>query len=282
MFDQDLNARFRELVFEGDLDGVREHLDQGAEVNGRNIGWHTALMDAAMNGNQPMLALLLERGAEIDGVDGEYGTTALHKALPDHLEAARFLLEQGADPLVGQETPVKDALDNERSDVLQLLIDGGLDPNDDRAFNRPLLMQAASIGSIPITELLLRAGADPDREDSSGYSPLREAAMCREADVVRLLADHGASADLELAAFAGLVDRVRELLDGGVDPDYIGVLGETALQSALMMRHLKVLRLLVERGADVNAGEGPSLLEKYKADRHPEIHDILSSATNTD
>lgn len=61
--------------------------------------------------------------------------------------------------------------------------------------------------------------------------------------------------DLHQAARRGDVARVRALLDAGVKPDTEGRHGITALMVAAGEGHEEVARLLVERGADVNARE---------------------------
>jgi len=69
----------------------------------------------------------------------------------------------------------------------------------------------------------------------------------------------GAGADdgeaLRDAALKGDLTRVRSLLDAGVKPDTEGRYGMTALMLAASRGHGEIARLLVERGADVNARE---------------------------
>jgi ankyrin repeat protein len=59
---------------------------------------------------------------------------------------------------------------------------------------------------------------------------------------------------LILAAKAGKVARVRELLDNGSDPNELEQ-GFSALMYACERGNLDLVRLLIERGADVNARE---------------------------
>lgn len=265
---------------EGDVEAARRHLVAGAEVDGRCIGWYTALMDAAFEGHRPMLTLLLDRGADVDAVDGEYGTTALFKALQGgHFDAARLLIEQGADPTVGRVSPVRSAIEDDRAESLSLLLEAGVDPNDVETFHQSLLMEAVERGHARIVTVLLRAGADGEwEEDISHFTALGLAARGGHTEIAEVLLDHGAKADIWLACRLGLVDRVRDFLEGGIDPNTVGVRLQTPLQSAVAGGHLGVVRLLIDNGADVNLGGGWKPLRAAEEMEHSEIAAVLKSA----
>lgn len=64
------------LANEGDLDGIKELLDSGSDVNFRDIDGRTALHVAACQGLTDVVELLIQRGAEIEPQD-RWGSTVM-------------------------------------------------------------------------------------------------------------------------------------------------------------------------------------------------------------
>lgn len=90
--------------------------------------------------------------------------------------------------------------------------------------------------------------------------------------------------DLEYWASLGNLDRVREVLAANPDPNVRGVGGYTAMHAAAENGHLRVIRFLVENGADVNArldtGETPlDLVEKSGPSETASLLRSLGAAT---
>lgn len=75
----DPRVRLMYLANEADLDGIKEILDSGIDVNFRDIDNRTALHVAACQGYSDVVSLLLERGAEVDTKD-RWGSTVSHRA----------------------------------------------------------------------------------------------------------------------------------------------------------------------------------------------------------
>ncbi|XP_073128612.1 serine/threonine-protein kinase 12-like [Henckelia pumila] len=78
--DIDPGLKLMYLVNEGDLDGIKELLDEGADVNFRDIDHRTALHVSACQGYADVAELLLENAAEIDARD-RWGSTPLADAV---------------------------------------------------------------------------------------------------------------------------------------------------------------------------------------------------------
>ena len=90
---------------------------------------------------------------------------------------------------------------------------------------------------------------------------------------------------LREAARRGDVARVSALLDAGVKPDSEGRHGVTALMVAVFSGQAEVARLLVKRGADVNARERffqQTVLSHATAAKNPDLVRWLLEAGSTD
>src|SRR5262245_42885787 len=111
---------------------------------------------------------------------------------------------------------------------------------------------------------LLAAGACAHRPET----PLTQPAARNDVAALRHLLDDGHKADehggswtaLIWAARSGSVDAISVLLDAGADVNLPGSTGDnwdaTPLQHAILQRQPAAVRLLLDRGADLNRGAG--------------------------
>jgi len=246
----------------GNAEAAALLLARGADVNARESkGGQTALMWAVADRAPALVTLLLERGADARARSMRGFTPLLFAAQQGDVDSGRLLLQAGADV-------------NDRS----------------RLDRKTVLIVAAASGHAAFTGLLLEKGADPDLSDDRGFTALHYAALdARGADIVRTLLAHHANPNprttkdsreyvnagvnlagatpLFFAASRGHVETVRALLANGADPFMTTDTGTAPLIVATWggspyagdwtedekQNLLEVTRLLVERGADVNA-----------------------------
>jgi protein DGCR14 len=151
------------------------------------------------------------------------------------------------------------------------------------------LHAACRAGKVTAVKKAIAAGMDIESVDPTfGTTPLGSAAMAGETEVMRVLIDagadiHGSNLDrspMIAAAFGRWVDAVRLLLDAGVDPNARSKHGAASLYPAIRNRAFEVVKLLVERGARIDDGDGALSVAQvdstdHKADR--EFFDQLMS-----
>lgn len=162
-----LGKKLGKAVMEGDLQSVKEVLEQGANPNvetiagndakGRRV-YSTPLMVAASEGLTHIVILLLNhRATEVNMTDSR-GWTALF-----------FAAENGY------------------TEICQLLLDHGADPNIRSGQLGTALIRATIQGHIDIVDLLVKRGAKASFPDSIGKSALDFAYKYNYPEIAKLL-----------------------------------------------------------------------------------------------
>jgi len=82
---------------EGDLDGVKDLLRRGADLEAKSNKGKTALHYAAAHGNLDVVNLLLQNGADINARDKDWHTPLMLAAIYGCNHTVQALINQGAD-----------------------------------------------------------------------------------------------------------------------------------------------------------------------------------------
>lgn len=209
--------------------------------------------------NNPALGLaLLGAGANPNDNESLYHSTE-H---PD-LECVKMLLRNGAK--VEGTNALKHMLDREDLEGLKLLLEAGADVNEAGARGQTALHWALWRGrSVAIISTLIDAGANLNAVRKDGLTAYALAVKSGETEVAELLKARGANTELPVFADERLlpdfamnhhVAAVRVLLDRGVDVNTRGDSGETALHWACWKGYADLVDLLLSRGASLNIEE---------------------------
>ena len=93
MTQEELNKKLFDAVENNDIDGVKEALSLGADVNAVDDYGNTALISACMWGYTNIVELLLEYGADIN-IKNNKGLTALGILKVNHPEKYKKWIEE--------------------------------------------------------------------------------------------------------------------------------------------------------------------------------------------
>ncbi|CAL4898034.1 unnamed protein product [Urochloa decumbens] len=175
----------------GKVSVLRLLLDNGGDPAMPNVMGRAPLHNAAQNGHNEAVILLLSRGADVDPVINERGGTPLHMAAgKGNDQAVKVLLEHGADPnrvVHGIFPPLMMACYAGNLKCMKALVEGGADVMFKSPYGPSLLMKAVMDGSTNIVKFLLEAGADPNIFDEFGENPIMCAACAGRHDLVEIL-----------------------------------------------------------------------------------------------
>lgn len=226
------------------LDVVRILIAAGADPNApAGTYGFTALSCAAAKGNVEITKTLLLAGAR--GVDlayrhGLYQDTVLQRAsVYGRSDVARLLLQSNADPnapALGDfgRTALQGAAYNGHLELTSILLEAGADVNGQPSLNgTTALSYSLDFNYQNIARLLIDAGADVNAISGRHY--------------------HCATA-LQMAAKNGFLESVDRLVYAGADVNAISRDGETALTIAIQNDKMNVVYRLLEASADVNTG----------------------------
>jgi ankyrin repeat protein len=159
--------------------------------------------------------------------------------------------------------PLLEAAEAGNHDAALAALKAGSDVDARGADGTTALIWAAYNGDAELAKRLLEAGADANAKNEFGTSALAEAAIGGYADVIAALLKGGAAANLAnpegetplmAVARTGHVEAATLLLDAGADVNAIELWGQqSALMWAAAQKQPAMIKLLISRGADVDA-----------------------------
>lgn len=255
---EDLDMALKDAAYKGSIEMVWRLLEEGANINAEESTLKTAehvrrkfyysreygsaLQAAALGGHLEIVKLLIDKGAEVNAQCDESGS-ALHAAAKgNHLDVVKFLTSRGADihartSMAG--SVLASAIHGSVDQCFHFLLSKGALKKDD---GESALIKAASIHCWDLCYLLLDQGASVNASASNSESGSPLQAAC-----VRLW--FGPTE----GTMTKVVEFIERLLVLGADINAQGGHFGNPLQTACRTSNIRLVKLFLDKGADVNA-----------------------------
>lgn len=156
-----------------------------------------AFVKACIAGNLERAQGLLDTGANVDS--NRSGAAVLYWAVKDSQEkTVEFLLRNKADIKQICVNILAEACERQNEKIVKMLLDYGVDVNEEDATGRTALYAAAYYNNaVPIIQMLLDAGANIDKQEKQdGHTALHRAIYWNRFPIVQVLVENGADTNI--------------------------------------------------------------------------------------
>lgn len=240
-------------------------LDLGENPNARDDEGQTPLHYAAEHDNLPIARVLVEHGAKLRIRDEWGDTPAMLARDEENEEMLEFLVEK-------EKTPLHRAIDSDSSDDAKAFMRGWWNKKykispDDKSY----MHYAVASRNPAWIRLLCEKGCPINAKDEETLTPLHHAARDNKPEMIKALLSCGARMDVgaewgwsvysagytpfHIAVEEGHIECVRAMIEMRQDVNQPRQdVGGTPLSVAVIYGRKRIAELLIENGADVNAG----------------------------
>lgn len=244
------------------------------------------LHTAVLKNRRAVLKLLLKNEIDVDVTD-VFGRSALHVAVE---KGSSEMVKEFCNIYSKREEKWKEgytalcvAAHNGRDDIVRLLLEQGADLNARIDHYSTPLCEAAENGHIRIVKLLLANGADVNEIRNDGRSALHCAVQREFYKVIDCLLECGADVNLKVsgdsplhfAAAIGNLKILKLLLSNGAELNATNLSDATPLFIAVQRNRNEIVECLVKHGADVNIHDQDSTIKSFNYTSDC-IHDLRS------
>ena len=268
----------------GKADVIRVLLAHGAAVNATEaLRGQTALMWAAIHGNADAIAALATAGADLNArsftpVKPKGSAMPAPPPAPGRNGAQAGVKRSTArDERYGAFTAMAMAARRGQLEAVRALLDAGANVNDTAVVHAnepptPVMTIAIANGHYEVAAYLLERGANPNLAEN-GWTALHQLARARS-EAGKTRTNVGWTTGPRMTGNLSGVELATRLLDKGADVNaratrefndgyryasYVSRIGATPLLMAARVCDAELMKLLMERGAEVNAASADGM-----------------------
>jgi ankyrin repeat protein len=244
----------------GNLRKIELLLEHGADISYQRGRGYEALIDAAHQPGAellPILELLIKRGARLNSMS-DYGESALSVVSRNgRFDAVRVLLNAGADPAPLEWTPLMHAIALGALNDVTKELESHPDLSARNYWSQTPWLLSLQVGDVAKAKELFAAGANRSDRGRCGKTAMMYPIQNGHIEMLRWQlsegfdpndADDFGETPLAEAVELGSAGCVRVLLDAGANIRYGGDLKPVIRRT----NSNEIVRLLIERGADLN------------------------------
>lgn len=174
---------FLKSVDQEDLQGIKEALDNGVNINEAN---NYAIRTASSKPNLDVLNVLYENGADLTANDNTPLKIACYKG---NLVGVKFLYDHGIDLTVDDNEALIMASKTGQLDVIKFLVEHGVDPSSP---TNGAIAWASGEGHIDVVRYLLSLPSSFGIDVANNNEAITVAFLKKHQDIFNLLEQHGA------------------------------------------------------------------------------------------
>lgn len=255
-----ISPDFIDAIKRADIGKIKELIDSGVDVNGKDKQGATPLFYSIEKDNKEIVTILLNNGAIINAIKDASGSTPIHYAVnKGNEEIINLLINARADINEGSGfgAPIFYAIEKGRANIVKLLLDKGADILQHSGL---LLNKAITRGCSDIVKLLIDAGINVNYNfNIFGETILNSAISSGYNEIVQLLIEAGINVNskneqhetpLHKAVNKGNEYLIRLLVESGANINEGDQFGNTPLHTAVRSKSNRIIELLLQLGAD--------------------------------
>lgn len=288
-----LNDALKAALAATDLNRLKAALKAEPEqVWGRDENGRTPLMLAVQANAVPLAQELLAQAAAPNAVDRDGQTALMQAVLQNNPETVRLLMEKGADPALADKTGRRAAdmaQGTHKDDILPLLASAApASPPAGPVLATPEFSKAVLDNRLPEVQKMLEQNPSlANSIDKNGFPMFVQAASSAYAKMLTMFLDAGTRIDIQdpegmsalhRAAKNGSMECVKLLVERGANLQLKNQNGNTAEQVAAKRPHPEIAAYLKDvAGGRIAPGGAAGLLQAIGTGNLPEVEKLIAA-----